>query len=228
MPYQIKNGKVYGSNAVSLTQAQYDALSTAEKNNGTVYYIYDSEAVLDASDVSLGSGTVEDLAGSVAVIETSPTTATHAVGSYIVYNGQLYEVTAAIAVGETLTVGTNISATTVGAELTSLNNGLTIKTLTPTAVGSGVTINSHSMVLYGKVLQFSIDVTLASQISTYGNIVSLGGKFAAAGWCHPIFSAAFVPSSEKTIYGDAGNQNIRSGQTLPAGRYRLIGMILVK
>jgi hypothetical protein len=42
MPYQIKNGIVYGSNAVSLTQAQYDALSTAEKNNGTVYYIYDS------------------------------------------------------------------------------------------------------------------------------------------------------------------------------------------
>lgn len=124
MPYQIKNGIVYGSNAVSLTQAQYDALSTAEKNNGTVYYIYDSEAVLDASDVSLGSGTVEDLAGSVAVIETSPTTATHAVGSYLVYNGQLYEVTAAIAVGETLTVGTNISATTAGAELTSLNNDL--------------------------------------------------------------------------------------------------------
>jgi hypothetical protein len=124
MPYQIKNGKVYGSNAVSLTQAQYDALSTAEKNNGTVYYIYDSEAVLDASDVSLGSGTVEDLAGSVAVIETSPTTATHAVGDYIVWNGQLYEVTTAIAVGETLTVGTNISAVSVGGELTSLNKGL--------------------------------------------------------------------------------------------------------
>ena len=130
MPYQIKNGIVYGSNAVSLTQAQYDALSTAEKNNGTVYYIYDSDAVLDASDVSLGSGTVEGLAGSVAVIETSPTTATHAVGSYIVYNGQLYEVTVAIAVGETLTVGTNISATTVGAELTSLNNDLTLKSKT--------------------------------------------------------------------------------------------------
>ena len=122
MPYQIKNGIVYGSNAVSLTQAQYDALSTAEKNNGTVYYIYDSEAVLDASDVSLGSGTVEDLAGSVAVIETSPATATHAVGDYIVWNGKLYEVTTAIAVGETLTVGTNISATTVGEELSTLTH----------------------------------------------------------------------------------------------------------
>jgi hypothetical protein len=73
---------------------------------------------------------VEDLAGSVAVIETSPTTATHAVGDYIVWNGKLYEVTTAIAVGETLTVGTNISATTAGAELTALNKGLrSIQTL---------------------------------------------------------------------------------------------------
>ena len=122
MPYQIKNGIVYGSNAVSLTQAQYDALSTAEKNNGTVYYIYDAESMLDASDVSLGSGTVEDLAGSVAVIETSPATATHAVGDYIVWNGKLYEVTTAIAVGETLTVGTNITATTVGEKLSAILN----------------------------------------------------------------------------------------------------------
>ena len=125
MPYQIRNGIVYGSNAVSLTQAQYDALSTAEKNNGTVYYIYDSDAVLDASDVSLGSGTVKDLAGSVATIETSPTKAKHAVGDYIVYNGQLYKVTSAISAGATLTPGTNIIATNVGAELTSLNNNLT-------------------------------------------------------------------------------------------------------
>ena len=228
MPYQIKNGIVYGSNAVSLTQAQYDALSTAEKNNGTVYYIYDSDAVLDASEVSLGSGTVEDLAGSVAVIETSPATATHAVGDYIVWNGQLYTVTSAIATGENLVINSNILATTVGTELQTLNNGLTLKTLTPTAVESGVTINSHSMVLYGKVLQFSIDVTLASQISQYGSIVSLGGKAAAAGWCHPIFSAGFVPSSQYSIYGDAENQIIRAAQAIPAGRYRFIGMVLVK
>ena len=138
MPYQIKNGIVYGSNAVSLTQAQYDALSSTEKNNGTVYYITDSDAVLDASDVGLGSGTVEDLAGSVAVIETSPTTATHAVGSYLVYNGQLYKVISAISAGATLTPNTNIEATTAGTELTSLNNGLNtfVKTITFTATTS--------------------------------------------------------------------------------------------
>ena len=52
MPYIIKNGIAYAGNAVTVTQAQYDALSEAEKKNGTVYYIYDSDALLDASDVS--------------------------------------------------------------------------------------------------------------------------------------------------------------------------------
>ena len=67
---------------------------------------------------------INSLAGSLAMVETSPATTNHAVGDLIVYNNQLYEVTVAIATGETLKVGTNISATTVGDELSSLNNGL--------------------------------------------------------------------------------------------------------
>lgn len=51
--------------------------------------------------------------GSLAMIETSPATVAHAVGDYLVYNGQLYRVTAAISAGGSLTVGNNIVATTV-------------------------------------------------------------------------------------------------------------------
>lgn len=51
--------------------------------------------------------------GSLATIETSPATKAHAVGEYVVYNGQLYKVIAAISQGETLTPGSNIAATTV-------------------------------------------------------------------------------------------------------------------
>ena len=83
---------------------------------------------------------VNTLAGSLAMIETSPATASHAVGSYIVWNGQLYEVTSAISSGETLVVGTNISARTVGDELTALNNGLTqqwTEILASTAISTG-------------------------------------------------------------------------------------------
>lgn len=65
--------------------------------------------------------------GSLAMIESSPATANHSVGSYLVYDGVLYKVRSAIAAGETLVPGTNITATTAGAELTSLNNGLTWK-----------------------------------------------------------------------------------------------------
>ena len=69
---------------------------------------------------------VETLTGSVATIEESPATANHAVGDFIVYNGQLYSVISAITAGNALVVGTNISATSAGAELTTLKNGLIV------------------------------------------------------------------------------------------------------
>ena len=66
----------------------------------------------------------------LATVEGSSTSSrTYAVGDYLVYNGILYRVTAAISAGQTLTPGTNISATNAGAELTSLNNGLTNSTI---------------------------------------------------------------------------------------------------
>lgn len=64
-------------------------------------------------------------ASNLATIESSTTASqAYSEGDYLVLSGQLYEVIADIASGETLTVGTNISATTVGSELTALNNSL--------------------------------------------------------------------------------------------------------
>lgn len=49
----IKNGiKYFGDNSVELTQAQYDALSQAEKLNGTTYYITDGQNITTAAAVS--------------------------------------------------------------------------------------------------------------------------------------------------------------------------------
>ena len=56
----------------------------------------------------------------LAQVETSPTTHAYSSGDYLMYNYQLYKVTSSIAVGGTLTVGTNITATTVMDELLSL------------------------------------------------------------------------------------------------------------
>ena len=49
----IKNGiRYFGDNSVELTQAQYDALSQAEKLNGTTYYITDGQNITTASAVT--------------------------------------------------------------------------------------------------------------------------------------------------------------------------------
>ena len=63
--------------------------------------------------------------GNIATIESSPASANHAVGEFIVYNGQMYSVISAITAGNALVVGTNISATSAGDELSSLKAGLT-------------------------------------------------------------------------------------------------------
>jgi len=46
----------------------------------------------------------------------------YTVGQYVLISGKLYKVTASIASGATFTIGTNVVATTVGTELTALNN----------------------------------------------------------------------------------------------------------
>ena len=87
-------------------------------------YVASSVAItsLTPSYVMATSGSV--LPGSVATVEVSPAVANHSVGDFILYGGQLYSVTASISVGETLTPGTNISATSAGSELSSLKAGL--------------------------------------------------------------------------------------------------------
>jgi hypothetical protein len=62
-----------------------------------------------------------DAAASMLADHDGPTaTANHAVGSYLTMGGTLYRVTRAIATGEAITPGTNVTATTVMAEILSL------------------------------------------------------------------------------------------------------------
>lgn len=71
-------------------------------------------------------------AGSIATVESSPVTANHAIGEYILYGGTVYRVTAAIATGEAIAPGTNVIAESVGDALTSLNNGLIVPLMSNT------------------------------------------------------------------------------------------------
>ena len=89
------------------------SLNKADSALQAVPPTYRTAAAQDTIDAAQDTQ-IETLAGSLATIESSPATAAHAVGEYIVYNGQLYIVTVAIASGQTLTVGTNISAVKIG------------------------------------------------------------------------------------------------------------------
>lgn len=62
--------------------------------------------------------------GSIATIEAAQAVENHDAGDFILLDGQLYEVTAAVATGETFTEGTNVETASVGDQLTALNNGL--------------------------------------------------------------------------------------------------------
>lgn len=62
-----------------------------------------------------------DFSNLIAPTETSTTASqNYEVGSYLIYNNTLYKVTSAIASGGTITIGTNVSATTIMAELRAL------------------------------------------------------------------------------------------------------------
>lgn len=82
-------------------------------------------ALTDQTDLASALDAKADKTMLAPVESTSTASQNYAVGDYLVYNGILYRVTAAISAGQTLTPGTNISATNAGAELTALNSGLT-------------------------------------------------------------------------------------------------------
>lgn len=56
----------------------------------------------------------------IAPVENGLASANYAVGAYLVHGGQLCRVTTAIATGESISIGTNVTATTVMAEILSL------------------------------------------------------------------------------------------------------------
>lgn len=96
-------------------------------------------ALTDQTDLASALDAKADKTMLAPVESTSTASQNYAVGDYLVYNGILYSVTAAISVGESLTPGTNISATSAGAELTTLKNGLTNRVPRQTIAAGNVT-----------------------------------------------------------------------------------------
>ncbi len=105
--------------------------------------------------VLTGNGsTVSGVTGVVPAAESSPAAAAHAVNTFLVYNGALYRVTAAIAVGDMLTIGTNIVSADAASYLTMVAaanavasggvapGGFGLGTATPTSLTTGAQVNA--------------------------------------------------------------------------------------
>ena len=114
----------------------------------------------DKIDEALGSKAANQ---SLAPIEsTSTATRNYSIGQQFVYNGLLYEATAAIASGGTITPGSNCARTTVAEELSALNDSLT----TVQVVAANTTYISNnwlSLVKIGRIVNISGRFTVATQ-----------------------------------------------------------------
>lgn len=78
-------------------------------------YVRDTEIVIDSLNAE-----IDRAHAAIAPVEHGTSSANYAVGSYLMLDGTFCKVTSAIATGETITIGTNVVATTVDAELASL------------------------------------------------------------------------------------------------------------
>ena len=85
----------------------------------------------------------------IAPQEKSPAESARAVGDLIYYNGVLYEVTAPIAIGDTLTAGTNIVATTVSGAIDGVSDNLGAHEAKSTASQNG----AHGIRYYNDTLE---------------------------------------------------------------------------
>lgn len=129
----------YAPATLGLTQDDFNALVGAEivirNKRQTIDLGYIDPASLPAPDLTaaivptapstltVGRDPVAAftrLAANLAPVESSPATANHARGSLMTLDGQLVKATAAIAIGETIAIGTNVQATDVATELAAL------------------------------------------------------------------------------------------------------------
>ena len=77
--------------------------------------------VLTIAEGENAADLVMDALACIATPDGPTATADHAINTYLTMGGTLYKVTSAIASGESIVPGTNVTATTVMAELAAIN-----------------------------------------------------------------------------------------------------------
>ena len=109
---------------LTLTPAQLSLLEglnilTTDGDNIVLTYL-GSEASNVQDEIDEFENGLNNVIGSIAFIENSTAKTSHAIGEYVILNGIFCKVISAVSSGETLSFGTNIQATTIGAELRAI------------------------------------------------------------------------------------------------------------
>lgn len=119
----VAGGTVYGE-----TKFQ-EGISATSYSGATA--TYSADGLMSKTDKAKLDGVADQasqLAKNTAQIETAGTaTNAHSAGEYVMISNVLYKVTASVAKGDTWTIGTNVTAASVGNEISSLKSDLADK-----------------------------------------------------------------------------------------------------
>ena len=153
-----------------------------------------AELSAQSNAISANEESITDTQSMVATVETTTTASkNYAVGDLLVYDGKLYKVTSAIATGATITVGTNVTQTTVESQIAS-------------ARGDG-----YSGWLTAEISESNYDATVGGLIFDAGN----GNKIAEAQFYGQIIYDDGL-SSATDVYFGFGNTVDRIQYSSPA------------
>ena len=114
--------------------------------------------------------------GNMATIESSTTASkAYAVGDYMVRNGQLYKVTAAIASGGTITVGTNVAAAAAADDIAGISNTIGNTAMGTTAQTITGAIAEHEQDISGLNSKIVKRATFSGTTDVNGNVLLYSG-----------------------------------------------------
>lgn len=120
----------------------------------------------NTSNISANANAISDIEEDITDVEaTNTATKAYSVGDTLIYDHELYKVTTAIEIGDTLTVGTNISKTTLQSidnEHATMYTPQLITTLVP---ASGITIVRNDSYKIGKLVIFNVSITMSGTIT---------------------------------------------------------------